>query len=143
MKLISMMDFVEIVEHPQTQEHASNETALRLDFYDSVTRYAKFLKQPLTLGMFVPCNEDGKVLIDPSKNLNLRNPDFKHIQYKEAQERVLFEGFNHIEGGVYSEYEIIKIKDIECKKIEDLVKEDCYLTLTPNAIKQIQCKQES
>jgi hypothetical protein len=130
MKLISMTDYVITIEKGMLSTADISKEKLSL-----IVGYAKFLKQPLTLGMFVPCDENGKVLIDPSKNLNLINPDFKHVQYKEAQERVLFEGFNHIEGGVYSEYEVIKIKDIECKAIEDLVKEGCYLTLTPNAIK--------
>lgn len=72
-----------------------------------VTNYAQFLKQPLTLGMFVPCDADGNVLEKP-KDFNdfLFNSDTstptkdyyvihgKHInEYYQAKERILFEGF--------------------------------------------------
>ena len=40
MKLISMTDFVLYKKESHTQ----------------IMKYAKFLKQPLTLGMFVPCD---------------------------------------------------------------------------------------
>ena len=42
MKLISMTDFVLYKKESHTQ----------------IMKYAKFLKQPLTLGMFVPCDEE-------------------------------------------------------------------------------------
>lgn len=59
-KLISMTDFV-----------LEQEKRLGLwgdtykDFTEKTSKYAQFLKQPLTLGMFVPCGEDGKVLEHP------------------------------------------------------------------------------
>ena len=49
-----------------------------------------------------------------------------------AEKRVLFEGFKYMKGGVYSEYEIIKTKDLKGKTIEDLI--SFNLTLTKNAI---------
>lgn len=64
-KLISMTDFV-----------------LECDTLEKAQNYAKFLKQPLTLGMFVPCDESGEVLIESFSK-----------KYKEAKERVLFKGF--------------------------------------------------
>lgn len=36
-------------------------------FASKVNTYASFLKQPLKLGMFVPCDEDGNVLEEPKK----------------------------------------------------------------------------
>ena len=52
MKLISMTDFVLELE---TNEHWAQD-------YTKCVKYANFLKQPLTLGMFVPCDEDGNFL---------------------------------------------------------------------------------
>lgn len=58
--------------------------------YNHVVRlenYANFLKQPLTLGMFVPCDLEDNVLEE------YHNIDNKNILYQEARERVLFGGF--------------------------------------------------
>ena len=63
-------------------------------FCDRVGNYAKFLKQPLTLGMFIPCDEDGNVLEKPHEEWELSYWDFstKQGKYLKAKERVLFEG---------------------------------------------------
>lgn len=66
--------------------------------------YAQFLKQPLTLGMFVPCDEDGNVWKFPptqeewewcEKDSTEAEQSFKQKEfyYQQAKERVLFEGF--------------------------------------------------
>lgn len=57
MKLISLTDFV------------INEWSidLTIESRKRIYNYAKFLKQPLTLGMFVPCDEDGNILEEPNK----------------------------------------------------------------------------
>ncbi len=63
-------------------------------FVNSVISYANFLKQPLTLGMFVPCDDDGVVLeiykwVAPK--------DIIWVEYEKrlkiAQSKVLFNGF--------------------------------------------------
>ena len=71
--------------------------------YDRVVSYANFLKQPPKLGDFIPCDKEGKPLEKPvfyddylkGINLELWHPDTKRgcKQFKEALERVLFEGF--------------------------------------------------
>lgn len=60
MKLISMTDFV-ILQNISlaNKEIKHNECGLR------ILKYANFLKQPLILGMFVPCDENGNVLEEP------------------------------------------------------------------------------
>jgi hypothetical protein len=72
-----------------------------------VTNYANFLKQPLNLGMFIPCDEDGNVLKEPEENdtiydieveRDIYECDYNRFDndvflYKQAKERVLFEGF--------------------------------------------------
>lgn len=65
--------------------------------------HAKFLQQTPTLGMFVPCDEEGNVLEEPEKYndwLKFKNKyeygEFytkKCKQYQQAQQRVIFEGW--------------------------------------------------
>lgn len=61
-------------------------------------KYARFLKQPLTLGMFVPCDESGNVLKNPLADDNDAGTDveYKQIKYNIYKERVLFERFEII-----------------------------------------------
>ena len=52
------------------------------------------LKQPLTLGQFVPCDEDGNVLEEPNNDFRGHENYSKRLDiYNEAKSRVLFEGF--------------------------------------------------
>lgn len=98
-KLISMTDFVleQVSERNKEPEYDS------FEFMEKVSKYANFLKQPLQLGFFVPCDLDGNVLEEPkekqcewcleSHNLNCEDCKKELRQYQEAKERVLFEGF--------------------------------------------------
>lgn len=60
-----------------------------------IEKYALFLKQPLTLDMFVPCDDKGNIVYEPA------HPDYECFEkykldcrkYEEAKEKVLFEGF--------------------------------------------------
>jgi hypothetical protein len=66
-----------------------------------IENYSKFLKQPLTLGMFVPCDEYGNLLEEKSI-FNTTDEDYifdseSFDKYKQAKERVLFDGFKEIE----------------------------------------------
>lgn len=64
-------------------------------------KYAEFLKQPLTLGMFVPTDKDGNILEDPDNKTytvgevvpNNKNYLKLKQEYEEAKERVLFKGW--------------------------------------------------
>ena len=65
MKLISMTSFVlnkrkELLRHSEYKNDLEN-------YANIVYNYANFLKQPLNLGMFVPCDEDRNVLEEPKK----------------------------------------------------------------------------
>ena len=83
MKLISMTDFV---IQAYEEEMDCNISAIR------VFEYAHFLKQPLTLGMFVPCDDDGNVLEIPTKenSNNTIDHDSKLMDYNDAKSKVLF-----------------------------------------------------
>ena len=132
MKLISMTDFVlEQVKNAKYEEfHQVNET-----FVNKVINYAKFLKQPLKLWMFVPCDENSNVLEHPKNyHKNIVIDELKRIdnynnlikEYEQAKERCLFEwqdGFDY--------------KTI-CEMftdLEDII--DFQFELTPTAIKQL------
>lgn len=59
------------------------------DLWNIVINYANFLKQPLKLWIFVPCDENGNVLEKPiCQEYALANQ-----KYQQAKERCLFE--NH------------------------------------------------
>ena len=102
-------------------------------YYQNTTTYAEFLKQPITLGMFVPCDEDGDVVYDIDYCFK-NKVNYCRDTYEEAKERVLFEGFDFTEVGLYSS-PINWISSSKYENIEDLIKHD--LILTPSAIKKL------
>ena len=96
--LIPMTDFVLRI----------NEIEKEIDqFFDSwrmnqlriIENYAKFLKQPLKIEMFVPCDDEGIVLEEPKIEEEYVDEHttqiFAQYQYDldKAKEKVLFEGF--------------------------------------------------
>ena len=131
MKLISMTDFV----LSQTELlYDKNQSKL----IHNIVNYAQFLKQSLKLEMFVPCDEDGNVLEEPTnyevwEEIYLKDKSsiigFKeHESYFEAKEKVLFEGLKDIV--------VIEIHISRNRTIEYLSKFST-IYLTQNAIKQI------
>ena len=90
--LIPMTDFVNNVGN--IENYPSHENALYW-----IYNYATFLKQPLKLEMFVPCDEDGNVLEEPKIEEEYVDEHttqiFAQYQYDldKAKEKVLFEGF--------------------------------------------------
>ena len=118
-----------------------------------IENYAKFLKQPLKLEMFVPCDEDGNVLGEPEiysqwvrENFNDELENEERINqckdYHQAKEKVLFEGFEEMKNAAVRD--CVWIKDTETKfhidtkygtTVEQLIKSNLKLTQTAlNAI---------
>ena len=92
--LIPMTDFV----LEQLNEQNSRTKPMR-EVFNSLEKYAKFLKQPLKLEMFVPCDEDGNILKEPKRWEDyLQYPDSfdgnkewdELYDYQQAKEKVLF-----------------------------------------------------
>ena len=84
MKLISMTDLV--------LQNVESKT-MKLS---KIADYANFLKKPLTLGMFVPCDDDGNVLAEPL-HIELYEGSTYDVDckiYEIAKSKVLFTGFN-------------------------------------------------
>ena len=69
-----------------------------INLIERIENYANFQKQPLKLEMFVPCDEDGNVLEEPTnyeKRLSNMMTEYNDevYTYNQAKEKVLFEGF--------------------------------------------------
>lgn len=98
-KLISMTEFVK-KEYDKIPEIPTQKEAVK--FAITVNNYAKFLSQPLTLSVFVPCDDEGNVLEEPAwwfRYCNGASP-FMNMdeirpcqQYSEALQKRLFTGF--------------------------------------------------
>lgn len=145
MKLISMTDFV----LDKAKEDFNNGEYPEFNFRDLVWNYADFLKQPLTLGMFVPCDEEGNVLEELKyccdgnhcgcNGMPVNVCSKKEIDnYQKAKERVLFDGFEIDENNILMLKDCISLDINSFNNIEELITYgNTQLTLTENAIKQI------
>lgn len=137
MKLTSMTDFV--LEHKHMILSNS-------DKYIRISKYAKFLKQPLKLEMFIPCDKDGNVLEEPtmekygwySANHQEEQSGWMYEEgeseynkaiskYRKAKTKVLFKVFDDIEA---INYHISRDRNIE------YLSKFGSIELTQNATKQ-------
>ena len=87
-KLISMIDFV--LENDKKAGNGGH--------YDRLVTYANLLKKKLALRMFVPCNQAGIILQEPT--LQYSNPqiyDTELFEYGHAQKNKIFQGFSLLE----------------------------------------------
>ena len=118
-KLISMVDFC--------LEQRKTHTGDFEDYCDLICRYAKFIKQPLALWMFVPCDLHGNVLEEKKPFQD------KYYEYQEARERCLFKGFEMDNSFVTHKSHNSFFYPISClheQTIEGLVKYNLELTTT-------------
>ena len=115
-----------------------NESLISLE---KIRNYANFLKQPLNIGMFVPCDDEGNFFEEPKIedyfddgfNFEFNQKHFKDVvlkEYYKAKEKVLFVFKPH--------FDITAIKHhiLQDRNIEYLANFG-ELELTENAIKQI------
>ncbi|QIY92219.1 hypothetical protein [Chryseobacterium gallinarum] len=152
MKLISMTEFIlQQNEIRKQYEYPFEVNDKTIEFAKVVLKYAKFLRQPLSLGMFVPVDEDGNVLEEPKRWQDyLEAPEsfdgnsewHEFYKYEIAQEKVLFEGVKTI---IKENFFFIEEKDGSWLRVlkkdtvaivEDLLKIS-GVELTPSALKQI------
>jgi hypothetical protein len=98
-----LSEFCSLLYTTPIEDYLVNTTFHNLKAYNSINEYTDFITQPLTKGMFVPCDEEGNVLIEPINTdkyyyrkevfcQSLFNEDYD--QYQQAKERVLFEAVN-------------------------------------------------
>jgi hypothetical protein len=91
MKLIPMTDFV-LEQYEQFKKDGNPQRIV------TISRYANFLKQPLSLDMFVPCDDEGNFLTEPKENDYkdetgfVNNAYFIELHdYSKAKERILID----------------------------------------------------
>ncbi|MCQ4139211.1 hypothetical protein [Chryseobacterium sp. EO14] len=146
-KLIPLSDFVLEENKKQGQSMKLSDFHSNLaESYDLIVSYTNFLKQPLTLGMFVPVDKHGNVL----KYKGFKASYKKSQKYYKADEKVLFEGFQLTYNGFSidaidkqkdADYRLSFNKDGQCRQyynIEELINSDYPpLTLTRSALKAI------
>lgn len=123
-KLVRMTDFI-----------------LESDDLQGIKKYAEFLRRPLTLGMFVPCDRDGKPLEEYKKSEKEETADniaqcrvisLEEIKWIKAKQEVLFEGFEWNGEYAYDGLNYVDEEFIERGfEIEDII--DWNLRLKDNA----------
>lgn len=147
-KLIPLSDFV--LEQKKKLGESQLISSI-LDTTQLIFNYAEFLKQPLKLEMFVPCDEDGNFLEKPADDdysfYTHKNQSVQE-EYQQAQEKVLFDGFevsgNKITDGVNDVYYMgscgkYRKHCLMGDNVEYLV--NWNLLLTPSALKKIGIKE--
>lgn len=82
-RLIGMTDYV------LEQDKTSNSMG---ESFFKCRNYANFLKQLLTIGMFIPTDENCNVLEEPNLDFDGTNQLY-YEQYQQAKSKVIFEGF--------------------------------------------------
>ena len=132
MKLISMTSFV--LEQNKILETYVNH--LRRPLFERCVNYAKFLKQPLTIGMFVPCDYNLNILEEPifhEPNCENEIGNYEKLidEYYEAKEKVLFENIPIAQ----AKWLVNTFSTIE--SLSDISNTITQIYLTESAIKQI------
>ena len=90
MKLVSMVEYILNLKTSLNKEKTLDVWTWK----DSVIEYAKFLKQPLRLEMFVPCDDEGKELkgkpLSPASDGEWDRWEKEKDIYKKAVDKVVF-----------------------------------------------------
>lgn len=148
--LIPMTQFVLRIKEIVPKEIGQDIDAYWLNKLIAIEKYAKLFSQNLTLGMFIPCNEDGEVLEEPKpfkdgdcEDQNRAVTQIRKDTYQAAKERVLFEGeflFDefemHLKGNDDFFLDLLVFEEKSATiNVEELA--DLGLVLTPSALKQI------
>ena len=134
MKLISMTVFV-----LEQSKRIMNVEITHLESHNQIVNYANFLKQPLKLEMFVPCDDNGNVLEGIIGNGMIHNYSEKVKQYEQAKDKVLFDGFDiYSNGDLHNAFVTFESSRLEIMNVENLITDFQYsFYLTPNAIERI------
>lgn len=155
MKLISMVEYVSMLAKLFREWKEGNAITLERVFEDlrKIELYCEFLKQKLTLGMFVPCDSEGNVLKkkepkdfgyneESTTSKSWKAYEKYDLEYQQAQERVLFKGnWKHSRDDRYINMNWVESEKLQViplhsvKTIEDLIQYN--IKITPNSIKQL------
>lgn len=145
MKLIKMTDYISQKRDIMDREMSNQD---RLTILESILHYSNFLKTPLNLGMFIPCDEKFNILKQPnhyrryvSKDYLTENPKMsekwveKCEEYKKAESKILFKDFylfidkeDNFEKYVANEGFVLSIESLYTMKVEDIADNNIELT---------------
>ena len=135
MNLTSSKDFGKLLKDKSDSEYRR----LRENFDN-------FLEKPLKLGYFIPCDEEGDILEEPTnyekRLLNMMTEYNDEVYtYYQAKAKVLFEGFEYDKENdwvTYNEFARFFVSELQNGKVEDLfklIKDE--ITLTETSKKEI------
>jgi len=145
MKLIKMTDYIS--QKRDFIDKMMNDQD-RLTILQCIFKYSEFLKTPLNLGMFIPCDEKFNILKQPnhyrrylSKDYLTENPKMSEKWIKECQEyqiaesKILFKNFDFFiehdgKKCVMTEGFVLPFEVLYTMKIEDIVDNDIELTIS-------------
>ena len=129
-----MTDFV-----LEQSKRIMNVEITHLESHNQIVNYANFLKQPLKLEMFVPCDDNGNVLEGIIGNGMIHNYSEKVKQYEQAKDKVLFDGFDiYSNGDLHNAFVTFESSRLEIMNVENLITDFQYsFYLTSNAIERI------
>ena len=149
MKILSSISFGEYCKSNESKFKTRLEY---LDWYEKTrNKFDAFLKQPLKLEMFIPCDNEGNVIKPPTEKDKIDlGGGFATIEerqeledwendYQKAQEKVLFKGFEYINGNIYLNGNLFFLYKTESSiSLEIYTSEN--LELTENAIKKLEIR---
>jgi len=126
-RLPMLSEFVKAIENMPT-EYVTDSHIFR-ERYMRIWDYRNFITQPLTKGMFIPCDEEGNVLEKPLPASFETSQQYRHLQmlYQQAKDRVLFELPNPFKANRKDEN--IKYFFDKYKTIEQAINNGVVLTL--------------
>lgn len=135
-KLIPLSDFV-LEQQWNKNGSPKCDISERSQSWQLIVNYTEFLKQPLKLEMFVPCDEEGNILKEQAMYCfaNKGSKHFeKHTKYWKAKDKVLFE-FNY-------PIDFSKVNIEKCKTVEEFLNTtNIDIFLTPSSLKKIGIKE--
>lgn len=135
--LVPLSEFVSRIDEICSREIGQAFDDWKLEQLGLITRYNKFLLQPLELEFFVPCDDKNNVLKEPEYHTEFLSKEeqevYEHEVYifEKAKSKILFEGASKFQ----AEHYIIYYSKIEY--ISNILNSIVPLTLTEQALKQI------
>lgn len=134
--LIPMIDFVSQIQD-YVHESRNYERGCKLIF-----NYLNFLKEPIKLWMFLPCDENDEIMLMPGSGPIYTHSKEYEIKWRESNDKCLFTGFfdNGTGNAIYHQLPHALVIDMTFYKentVEYLLKSKCEINLSKTAIKEL------
>ena len=138
-KMVKLSSYVELISNGHMDDR---------DKLMSITDYNSLIKEPPTLSMFIPCDDDGDPIVKKvisvkkyekqQKGLGVTGDALEELvdQYENALENVLFKEWIYNDGYITSWQTGFNLKEQGWKTIEDMIDANIDLCPTKACIKQ-------